>query len=88
MFVENLSYVVVEGVGEKRNFEREGCVVKVGILFWLIFVLSNTNRNLLTLRVEIDAVLTDVSVLCTINSVTELTEQTDPHLRLTIPSCL
>ena len=40
-----------------------------------------TKRNILTLRAEINAVLTDVSVLCTIISVTELTEQTDPQLR-------
>ena len=38
MFVENLSYVVVEGVGVKRNFEREGCVVSVGFLFCLFLV--------------------------------------------------
>ena len=35
VFVENLSYVVVEGVEDKRNFEREKCVVSVGFLFWL-----------------------------------------------------
>ena len=34
MFVENLSYIVVEGVGDKRNFEREECVVSVWF-FWL-----------------------------------------------------
>ena len=40
-----------------------------------------TNQIILTLRVEINAVLTDVSVLCTIIGVTELTEQTGPQLR-------
>ena len=38
MFVEKLSYGVVEGVGDKRNFECEECVVSVGFLFWLFFV--------------------------------------------------
>ena len=33
VFVEDLSYVVIEGVGDKRNFEREECVVSVGFLF-------------------------------------------------------
>ena len=38
MFVENLSYVVVEGVGDKRNFEHEECVVSVGFIFGFFFV--------------------------------------------------
>ena len=38
VFDENLSYIVVEGVGDKRNFECEECVVSVEFLIWLCFV--------------------------------------------------
>ena len=38
VFVENLSSVVVEGVGDKRNFVREECVVSVRFLFFLLFL--------------------------------------------------
>ena len=51
------------------------------LLQWLNSLRKLTNQNILTLRVEINAVLTDVSVLHTIISVTELIEQTDPQLR-------
>ena len=57
MFVENLLYVVVEGVGDKRNFESEEGVVSVGFPFWLFFVLFFTKRpkgmRAITLNIEL-----------------------------------
>ena len=47
MFVENLSYVVVEGVGDKRNFEREECVVSVGSLLLAFLFVCFCMRSLL-----------------------------------------
>ena len=45
VFVENLSYLVVEGVGDKRNFEREECLVSVG--FFMAFFVCFCMRCLL-----------------------------------------
>ena len=67
MLVENLSYVVVEGVGDKRNFEREECVVSVGFLFWLfcLFLHALSVRRLgYPLRLSFVCVIEIASGLC------------------------
>ena len=66
MFVENLSYVVVEGVGDKRNFEREECVVSVGFLFWLCLFLHalSVRRSGYPLRLSFVRVIEIASGLC------------------------
>ena len=68
MFVENLSYVVVEGVGDKRNFESVECVVSVGFLFWLFFCsflhALSVRRSGYPLRLSFVRVIEIASGLC------------------------